>query len=109
MRCKEGDAIRVRYQRGEKEDVHVGEGISQRRKEEKKRKDELVDCSVAHTSQKGAARADSAFVNERGSQCTYEGKGAVSGEKEKKRKSQTRWQGRRACGFKKKGDPLTCK
>ena len=38
MRCKEGDAIRVRYQRGEKEDVHVGESdqsAKERRKKEK--------------------------------------------------------------------------
>ena len=61
MRCKEGDAVRVRCRRGEKEDVHVGErdqSAKERRKKEK-RKDEQVDCSIAHASQKGTARVDS--------------------------------------------------
>ena len=80
----------------------------------KKRKEDERDCSVACALQKGTVCGDSrkggdppAFVNERGSQCTYEGKGAVSGEKEKrkKKKIQTRWQGRRACRFEEKGTP----
>jgi hypothetical protein len=43
--------------------------------------------------------------NMRGSQCSYEEKGAVSRNR-KKRKTQT-WQGHLACRFETKGDPLT--
>jgi hypothetical protein len=45
-------------------------------------------------------------VNERGSQCTCEGKGAGSGEKRKKGKRRTGWQGHHVRRFEKRGDPL---
>ena len=92
-------------------------GISQQRKEEKKkrrrtrlqRRARLAERHSAHGFKK---RADPpAFVNERGSHCTYEGKGAVSGEKEKikKKKYKPGGKGAARADSRKRGPPHVCK
>ena len=85
------------------------ESVSEEKK--KKRKEDERDCSVACASQKGAARGDSrkGGMNERGSQCTYEGKGAVSGEKEKRKKYKPGGKGAARADSRKRGPPHVCK
>ena len=85
-------------------------GISQQREEEKKKRRQTRLQHRAHLAERHSVhrfkkRADPpAFVNERGSHCTYEGKGAVSGEKEKRKKKKYKPGGKGAARAK-KGTP----
>ena len=64
-------------------------GDQSAKERKKKRKDELV-TAVSRLAERRSARGfkkrgPPAFVNEKGSQCTYEGKGTISREKRKKK------------------------
>ena len=89
----------------------MGERDQSAKESRKKEKtDELTAASYTPRRKAQHARIQEkgvppAFVNERGSQCTYEGKGAVSGEKEEKKKHKPGGKGATRADSRKKGTP----
>ena len=90
-------------------DVHVrGRSANETKKE--KKMNELCGVAPCIHERKDVARADLSpqRLRTRGSQCTCEGKGAVSGEKEKEKSGEPGGKGAMRADSRKEGTPYSC-